>query len=119
MKRERRPHSSAGFGMMTKRFVFHKRFVLGAAVGLGWTPCFGQDFGGNGIASVPVAGGTLPLGGYWGMGLPVVPQVRYPSYYQGYFDAGIGSVPVSLGNIVTWGGMLYLQNADGTLTRFR
>ena len=71
------------------------------------------------IASVAVGGGTLSLGGYWGLGVPVVPHVRYPSYYQGYFDAGIGATPVVLGNIVTFGGILYIQNADGTLTLFR
>lgn len=109
-----------------------KRFLLSTAIGLGCSPGFGQGVvvatpqGLNGgmlpsqeMAAVPVAGGNYALGGDWGMGLPVVPRVSYPNYYQGYFDPGIGSVPVSLGHIVSFGGMLYLQNADGTLTLFR
>ena len=72
------------------------------------------------VSPVPaVLGGTSALGGYWGYGLPVVPHAYYPNYYQGYFDPGIGGVPVPLGNIVTIGGLLYLQNIDGTLTLYR
>jgi hypothetical protein len=96
------------------------RSLLSAAVGLGCSSACGQVFTAPpSVVSVPVAGGTYALGGYWGYGLPVVPHVRYPSYDQGYFDAGIGATPVPLGNIVTIGGILYLQNADGTLTLFR
>lgn len=93
-----------------------KLLLMSLVVGGGWSPAVATP---QGIVPVPVAGGSLPLGGYWGLGLPIVPQVRYPSYDQGYFDAGVGAVPVPLGNIVTYGGMLYLWNADGTLTLFR
>ena len=68
-----------------------KHILLSIAVGLGWSPVLGQGVvTPQMVTPVPVSGGSLPLGGYWGMGVPVVPQVRYPSYYQGYFDAGIG-----------------------------